>query len=129
MQLTPTYSIYRNDVVVREKPASLSDNDKVKTIINTVCTYGSLNRDILTSPWRKREICELRHIAMELIRKNTSLSLVNIGVELGGRDHSSVISGITKVNDLFDTDKQFRDKYLQVQYLLSAEFELTNPKK
>ena len=129
MQLEPTYSIYRNDVLIREKPTSLSDNDKVKTIINTVCTYGNLNKDVLTSPWRKREVCELRHIAMELIRKNTSLSLVNIGVELGGRDHSSVISGITKVNDLFDTDKQFREKYLQIQYLLSSKLNLINPKK
>ncbi len=127
--LTAHFSVYRNDVALRDKPVQLSDTDKVNTIIKTVCTYGNINRNVLISPWRKREICELRHIAMELIRKNTALSLVNIGVELGGRDHSSVISGISKVNDLFDTDKQFRGKYLQVEYLLSAEFELTNPKK
>lgn len=129
MQLEPTYSIYRNDVVVREKPASLTNDEKAQIIISTISEYGNVNMDMLAGVWRKREVCELRHIAMELIRKNTGLSLVNIGVKFGGRDHSSILHAVTKVGDLFDTDKQFREKYLQIQYLLSSKLNLINPKK
>lgn len=129
MQLEPTYSIYRNDVLIREKPTSLTNDEKAQIIISTISEYGNVNMDMLAGAWRKREVCELRHIAMEFIKKNTGLSLVNIGVKFGGRDHSSVIHAVAKVGDLFDTDKQFREKYLQIQYLLSSKLNLINPKK
>jgi chromosomal replication initiator protein len=103
-------------------PNTLLDDEKVELILTTIVAYSNVPRYLIVSPTRKREICELRQIAMEIIKKNTSLMLKSIGNVFNGRDHSSVISAINKVNDLFQTDKKFKEKYLSIQHDLSTKF-------
>lgn len=122
MQLTATYSVERNTHKLKEMPNTLLDEQKVDLILNTIVAYSNVPRYLIISPTRKREVCELRQIAMEIIKKNTSLMLKSIGNVFNGRDHSSVISAINKVNDLFETDKKFKEKYLSIQHELSSKF-------
>ena len=122
MQLTATYSVERNTHKLKEMPNVLLDEQKVDIILSTIVAYSNTPRYLIISPTRKREVCELRQIAMEIIKKNTSLMLKSIGNVFNGRDHSSVISAINKVNDLFETDKKFKEKYLSIQYELSSKF-------
>jgi chromosomal replication initiator protein len=122
MQLTATYSVERNTHKLKEMPNTLLDEQKVDIILNTIVAYSNTPRYLIISPTRKREVCELRQIAMEIIKKNTSLMLKSIGNVFNGRDHSSVISAINKVNDLFETDKKFKEKYLSIQHELSSKF-------
>jgi chromosomal replication initiator protein len=122
MQLTATYSVERNTHKLKEMPNVLLDEQKVDIILNTIVAYSNTPRYLIISPTRKREVCELRQIAMEIIKKNTSLMLKSIGNVFNGRDHSSVISAINKVNDLFETDKKFKEKYLSIQHELSSKF-------
>lgn len=122
MQLTATYSVERNTHKLKEMPNTLLDEQKVDLILNTIVSYSNVPRYLIISPTRKREVCELRQIAMEIIKKNTSLMLKSIGNVFNGRDHSSVISAINKVNDLFETDKKFKEKYLSIQHKLSSKF-------
>jgi|Laugrespbdmm15dd_1035085.scaffolds.fasta_scaffold01283_14 chromosomal replication initiator protein len=122
MQLTATYSVERNTHKLKEMPNTLLDEQKVDIILNTIVAYSKTPRYLIISPTRKREVCELRQIAMEIIKKNTSLMLKSIGNVFNGRDHSSVISAINKVNDLFETDKKFKEKYLSIQHELSSKF-------
>ena len=51
----------------------------------------------LQGPSRDRQTSEARHVAMYLLRKKTSLTLREIGLILGGRDHASVVSAINKI--------------------------------
>ena len=122
MQLTATYSVERNTHILNPMPNTLLDDEKVELILTTIVAYSNVPRYLIVSPTRKREICELRQIAMEIIKKNTSLMLKSIGNVFNGRDHSSVISAINKVNDLFQTDKKFKEKYLSIQHDLSTKF-------
>ena len=122
MQLTATYSVERNTHILRDMPNVLLDEEKVDIILTTIVAYSNVPRYLIISPTRKREVCELRQIAMEIIKKNTSLMLKSIGNVFNGRDHSSVISAINKVNDLFQTDKKFKEKYLRIQHDLSTKF-------
>ena len=122
MQLTATYSVERNTHKLKEMPNVLLDEQKVDIILSTIVAYSNVPRYLIISPTRKREVCELRQIAMEIIKKNTSLMLKSIGNVFNGRDHSSVISAINKVNDLFETDKKFKEKYLSIQHELSSKF-------
>ena len=122
MQLTATYSVERNTHKLKEMPNTLLDEQKVDIILSTIVAYSNTPRYLIISPTRKREVCELRQIAMEIIKKNTSLMLKSIGNVFNGRDHSSVISAINKVNDLFETDKKFKEKYLSIQHELSSKF-------
>ncbi len=48
---------------------------------------------------RSRPLTQARHIAMYLMRECTGLSLVKIGEIFGGRDHTTVLHGMKKVED------------------------------
>ena len=69
----------------------------------------ALDRADLMSKSRSRPLTQARHIAMYLMRENTGLSLVKIGEIFGGRDHTTALHGIKKVEaDMRARDATFR---------------------
>jgi chromosomal replication initiator protein len=68
-------------------------------IMEETAQYFSLSTGDLTSKSRSRPLTQARHIAMYLMRECTGLSLVKIGEIFGGRDHTTVLHGIKKVED------------------------------
>ncbi len=62
----------------------------------------------LVSKKRTKELTVPRQVAMYLIRELCGLPLVEIGKLFGGRDHSTVIHSIEKVEDDMRTDEKFR---------------------
>jgi len=66
-------------------------------IIDTICSRFSISRDQLTGRSRTRDITYPRHLAMYLLRELGSCSLTQIGQLLGGRDHSTVLSGYARI--------------------------------
>jgi chromosomal replication initiator protein len=83
-------------------------------ILAETAKYYGLSIDDLTSPSRSRPLTTARHVAMYLLRECTALSYVKIGELFGGRDHTTVLHGVTKI------DKNMRDRepvYRQVQDL------------
>lgn len=80
-------------------------------IQKVVCDYFDLPIELLKSKTRKREVVQARQIAMFFSKKMTKSSLANIGSHCGGKDHATVLHACRTVNNLQETDKQFR-KYL-----------------
>ena len=80
-------------------------------IQKVVCDYFGLPIDLMKSKTRKREVVQARQIAMFFSKKLTKSSLANIGAHCGGKDHATVLHACRTVNNLQDTDKQFK-KYL-----------------
>lgn len=80
----------------------------------------------------KRNVGDARHITWKLIKEFSDMSKKEIGRRYGGRDHSSVISGIAKVEALIETDKIFADRYFvcrhEVYVALKANQENNNGK-
>jgi chromosomal replication initiator protein len=68
-------------------------------ILEETAAYFAISVDELVSKSRSRPLTHARHIAMYLTRENTGLSLVKIGDMYGGRDHTTVLHGIKKVED------------------------------
>jgi chromosomal replication initiator protein len=68
-------------------------------ILEETAAYFAISVDELISKSRSRPLTHARHIAMYLTRENTGLSLVKIGDMYGGRDHTTVLHGIKKVED------------------------------
>ncbi len=56
------------------------------------------------SPKRLRSIVRPRQVAMYLAKTMTTLSLPEIGRKFGGRDHTTVIHGVQKIEELMATD-------------------------
>jgi chromosomal replication initiator protein len=59
----------------------------------------------LVSARRARAVARPRQIAMYLAKRLTTRSLPEIGRKFGGRDHSTVIHAVRKVEQLRDTDR------------------------
>lgn len=77
----------------REKVSFIRLND-IKRAYLRVTTVGWL---AIVSPRRSQSIVKERHALMWLAKKHTSKSLPEIGRWLGGKDHSTVLHGIRKV--------------------------------
>lgn len=78
-------------------------------IIKEVCRYFRLEEDQIRGPSRSRDILNARQIAMYLIRRMTSLSLDETGKLFGGRDHSTTLNGVTKVENRMKNDNTFAE--------------------
>jgi chromosomal replication initiator protein len=70
-------------------------------IIAEVCRFYSIEERVLRGTLKNKSTAEARHVAMYLIRKLTNLSFPDIGKEFG-KDHTSVIHAIKKVESLID---------------------------
>ena len=85
-----------------------------KMILEETAQYFSLSTGDLLSKSRSRPLTQARHIAMYLMRECTGLSLVKIGELFGGRDHTTALHGIKKI----EAEMQARDAtFRQVQDL------------
>ena len=78
-------------------------------IIKEVCRYFHIEEDQIRGPSRSRDILNSRQIAMYLIRRMTSLSLDDTGKIFGGRDHSTVLNSINKVERKMKTDPNYAE--------------------
>lgn len=80
----------------------------IEYISKVVCDYFSMNVDVLQAKTRKREIVQARQIAMYFSKSLTKYSLASIGAQIGSKDHATVLHACKTVNNLKDTDKNFR---------------------
>jgi chromosomal replication initiator protein len=71
--------------------------------------YYHMKPTELKSKRRTKRVATVRHIAMYLCRQLTDLSLVDIGRDFGGRDHSTVINGCTKIEREVNRDPQLAE--------------------
>jgi len=66
-------------------------------VLQAVSAYYRVKTSDLQGPQRDRGIVQARQMAMYLMREEAKLSLVEVGNQLGGRNHSTVIYGCDKV--------------------------------
>ncbi len=87
----------------------------IDQIQKLVCEHFELKPIDLISARRARAVARPRQIAMYLAKRLTTRSLPEIGRKFGGRDHSTVIHAVRRIEGLRDTD---RDVDLAVRMLL-----------
>jgi len=79
-------------------------------IAQAVADYYGVEPEALRGQRRDKSIVVPRHIAMYLIREETDASLLRIGAELGGRDHSTVLHACDKIGrETTENDELRRD--------------------
>lgn len=71
-----------------------------KKIMEVVADFYNVSLDDLIRQSRKREYVTPRQVAMYIIRKELETSLPMIGEIFGGRDHTTVIHAIDKIQNL-----------------------------
>ncbi len=90
----------------------------VQKIQDTVCDFFNIKKDLIHTPSRKREIVQARQVTMFFIKKHTELSLSQIGSQVGGRNHATVLHACNTVKDLTEVDKGFRSDIEEIERLL-----------
>ena len=85
-----------------------------------VADHYNLRMSDLLSPRRARAIARPRQVAMFLSKTLTSKSLPDIGRRFGGRDHTTVIHAVKKVEELKMTDSQIAEDVELLRRMLEA---------
>ena len=101
---------------VKNAAAQLSE----QKIINVVSDYYNLAPGQLVGKTRTGQIALARHVAMYLIRINIDIPLTKIGAMFGGRDHTTVMNGITKVEEMLKTDESLKAAINDLQKTLKS---------
>lgn len=78
----------------------------VDEIQKTVADHFNLKQADLLSERRTRSVARPRQIAMYLCKQNTTRSYPDIGRRFGGRDHTTVLHGVRKIEELMPKDDQ-----------------------
>lgn len=78
----------------------------VDEIQKTVADHFSLKQADLLSERRTRAVARPRQIAMWLCKQHTTRSYPDIGRRFGGRDHTTVLHGVRKIEELMAQDDQ-----------------------
>ena len=91
----------------------------VKIVSRRVAEYFSINPDKLCHKTRERKFAYPRQIAMYILSKDQTLTLAQIGKELGGRDHSTVIHARDNIIGLMDVDHNVRRDVLSIESILN----------
>jgi chromosomal replication initiator protein len=81
-----------------------ADTLSLESIIKAVSAYYDLKPQDLRSKSRQRQLVRARHVAMYLGRKHLGASLPEIGRAFGGRDHTTVLASVRKVEGLLTSD-------------------------
>jgi chromosomal replication initiator protein len=78
-------------------------------IIKKTCEYYNIRQADLMSANRSRAIARPRQVAMFLCKKLTTRSLPEIGRKFGGRDHTTILYGVRKIEELMLVDSQIAE--------------------
>ncbi len=98
-------------------------NDRKVTIDEiqrTVAEYYNLRLSEMLSQRRSRMIARPRQTAMYLCKQLTSRSLPEIGRRFGGRDHTTVMHAVRKIDDLCKSDSQLDEDITRLTRLLEG---------
>ena len=95
-----------HNIIDPDKPREITP----QTIIEIVCEHFSVSLDQMTGKSRSNDISRPRQIAMYLCKTMTECSLEVIGSFLGGRNHSTIIHGVQKIADEYETDSDLKNQ-------------------
>ncbi len=71
-------------------------------IIKAVCTFFMIKQTQLKGPKRDASLVTARHVCMYLLKNELGLTYVDIGNQLGGRDHTTIMHGVDKIEALVE---------------------------
>ncbi len=95
-------------IVLKDMVKSSNTQISIEFIQNYVCEYFGIDTNKVREKTRKQEIVEARQIAMYLAKKYTKSSLKTIGLQFGGRDHSTVIHAISTIDERLATSPKHK---------------------
>lgn len=92
----------------------------VEEIQRRVSEHYNIRLSDMLGPKRLRTFARPRQVAMYLAKQLTSRSLPEIGRRFGGRDHTTVMHGVKRIEELMQNDSQIADDLEMLRRALEA---------
>ena len=92
-----------------------------ENIIEYIAKYFELDPESLQGQSRSRDVVNARQIAMYLIRRLTKMSMKDIGKAFGGRDHTTVLHSLDKVEAQMHSDPAFAETVKEITTNINAK--------
>lgn len=121
-------TLHRREIdmpLIREALGDMTPDTQAKPTVEAIrriaCEYFGVEEDLVLGRSRKREIVQARHAGMYFSKKLTGHSLATIGRYFGGKDHATVIHACRCVENLKETDANFRETLKRIRREIEAE--------
>ena len=107
-------------VVLQDLLKSNNKKITIEEIQKKVAEHFNIRLTDMHSPRRSRSVARPRQIAMYLAKSITSRSLPEIGRKFGGRDHTTVMHAVKKVEELKQEDNNFSEDIELLKRLIDS---------
>jgi len=114
VSLTMSKDVLKDILVEKNRELTVEEIQKI------VATHFGIKISDLKSPKRLKALILPRQLAMYLSRQLTSCSFPEIGEKFGGKDHSTIIHAIKKIEKQLEDDYQLRSTLITLKNILSA---------
>lgn len=104
------------DLAKESLRASLPTNEQALTVEDVqraVCTYFNIKLGDLKSKRRHRAVSYPRQVAMYLCRQRLGTSYPELGERFGGKDHTTVMSAVRKIDGLVEAEDEQTQRALE----------------
>jgi len=117
-------SIVQKDITLDLVKDLLKNNEKtekskisIDEIMEKTAKFYKIPVNNIREKNRRKEVAFCRQVAMYISKTATNSSLKTIGLNFGGRDHSTVIHAIQQIEELIKTDKSVAK---DIDYIVSS---------
>ena len=93
---------------------------KIEEILKVISRHFGVSKNDILSERRHRSVVWPRQIGMYLAKQLTSRSLPEIGRRFGGRDHTTVLHAIRKIDNVLTGDPRLKEEIEDLKKLLGA---------
>ena len=98
---------------------SMTCKQDIKLLLRMVADHFSISPEELINKKRDRKTTLARHVAIYLMREGYNCSLSEIGKELGGRNHSTVLHGYEKIASELSTNPNLSSQIAEIRAKLN----------
>ncbi|MFW6174332.1 MAG: chromosomal replication initiator protein DnaA [Chloroflexota bacterium] len=98
----------------RQEPITPSD------VLQAVADHFATDVDTIKGNRRSKQIAQARHIAMYLLRETSELSSPQVGLVMGGKDHTTVLYAQRKVEQQMERDPDLRHQIATIRHTITS---------
>ena len=92
----------------------------IDEIMRKTCEHYNIRQSDMVGPSRARNIARPRQMAMYLCKKLTQRSLPEIGRKFAKRDHTTILHGVRRIEELMAIDSQIAEDAERLRRMLEA---------
>jgi chromosomal replication initiator protein len=112
-------SLYALPNLYEQRKKELTEKD-FPEILDIVSKKTRIPKRDIIGPFRKAEFVDARFIFFFVAKSNTKASLKKIGAFCGGRDHTTVINGLSTIKDLVDIDPKLKKQVERINMAIKS---------